>query len=259
LPAVDFPKVESADSDVVVSLPQNQIGQLIDQVSFAMAQQDVRVFLNGMLLEIGEKTIRAVATDGHRLAMATKPCQSNAGPGTVKQAIVPRKAVIEMGRLLDEENENLSIQLGSNHLKVTKGDVTLTTKLVDGQFPDYEKVVPKDISRVLSGDTDTLKQGFLRASILSNEKYRGVRLAITPESLTIQANNPEQEEAEETVPVQFSGDQLEIGFNVSYLLDVLSVLNSDQVQMSVSDANSSALLEAPENSDAVYVVMPMRL
>ena len=165
----------------------------------------------------------------------------------------------EMQEKLDKENENLSIQLGSNHLKVTKGDVTLTTKLVDGQFPDYEKVVPKDISRVLSGDTDTLKQGFLRASILSNEKYRGVRLAITPESLTIQANNPEQEEAEETVPVQFSGGQLEIGFNVSYLLDVLSVLNSGQVQMSVSDANSSALLESPENSDAVYVVMPMSL
>ena len=164
-----------------------------------------------------------------------------------------------MGRLLDEEDETLSLQLGSNHLKVTKGGVTLTTKLVDGQFPDYEKVVPRDASRVLSGDRDTLKQGFQRASILSNEKYRGVRLAISPESLMIQANNPEQEEAEETVPVQFSGDQLEIGFNVSYLLDVLSVIDSEQVQMSVSDANSSALLEAVDDNNAVYVVMPMRL
>ena len=130
--------------------------------------------------------------------------------------------------------------------------MTLTTNLVDGQFPDYEKVVPKDVSRVLSGDRDTLRQGFLRASILSNEKYRGVRLAITPESLTIQANNPEQEEAEETVPVQFSGDQLEIGFNVSYLLDVLSVLDGDRVQMSLSDANSSAL-RGRQNT-----VMPLR-
>jgi DNA polymerase-3 subunit beta len=259
LPAADFPKVESGDSDVVVNLGQHQIGKLIDQVSFAMAQQDVRVFLNGMLLEVGDNTLRAVATDGHRLAMASQTCETNAQSGTIKQAIVPRKAVVEMGRLLDEEDENLSLQLGSNHLKVTKGGVTLTTKLVDAQFPDYEKVVPKDASRVLSGDRDTLKQGFQRASILSNEKYRGVRLAISPDSLMIQANNPEQEEAEETVPVQFSGDQLEIGFNVSYLLDVLSVIDSDQVQMSVSDANSSALLEAMDDNNAVYVVMPMRL
>lgn len=259
LPAADFPKVESGESDVVISLAQNQLRKLIDQVSFAMAQQDVRVFLNGMLLEVDGGTVRAVATDGHRLAMASKACDvANAGPGA-KQAIVPRKAVVEMGRLLDEEDESLSLQLGSNHLKVAKGNVTLTTKLVDGQFPDYEKVVPKDASRVLSGDRDTLRQGFQRASILSNEKYRGVRLTITPESLTIQANNPEQEEAEETVPVQFSGDQLEIGFNVSYLLDVLSVIHSDGVQISVSDANSSALLESTDDDGAVYVVMPMRL
>ena len=131
-------------------------GKLIDQVSFAMAQQDVRVFLNGMLLEVGDNTLRAVATDGHRLAMASQTCETNAQSGVIKQAIVPRKAVVEMGRLLDEEDENLSLQLGSNHLKVTKGGVTLTTKLVDGQFPDYEKVVPKDASRVLSGDRDTL-------------------------------------------------------------------------------------------------------
>ena len=259
LPAADFPKVENADADVVVTLPQKQIGKLIDQVSFAMAQQDVRVFLNGMLLEVGDNSIRAVATDGHRLAMASKPCETSGPAEGVKQAIVPRKAVVEMGRLLDEEEEDLSIQLGSNHLKVTKGGVTLTTKLVDGQFPDYEKVVPKDASRVLHGDRNTLKEGFHRASILSNEKYRGVRLAISPDSLTIQANNPEQEEAEETVAVQFSGVQLEIGFNVSYLLDVLSALDSEQVQMSVSDANSSALLESADDSDAVYVVMPMRL
>ena len=259
LPAADFPKVEGGDSDVAVTLGQHQVGKLIDQVSFAMAQQDVRVFLNGMLLEVGDNTLRAVATDGHRLAMASQNCETSVQGGSTTQAIVPRKAVVEMGRLLDEEDETLSLQLGSNHLKVTKGGVTLTTKLVDGQFPDYEKVVPKDASRVLSGDRDTLKQGFQRASILSNEKYRGVRLAISPESLMIQANNPEQEEAEETVPVQFSGDQLEIGFNVSYLLDVLSVIDSEQVQMSVSDANSSALLEAVDDNNAVYVVMPMRL
>ena len=259
LPAADFPKVEGGDSDVVVKLGQRQFGKLIEQVSFAMAHQDVRVFLNGMLLEVGGDILKAVATDGHRLAMASQACETNADSGVIKQAIVPRKAVMEMARLLGEEDETLSIHLGRSHLKLTKGGITLTTKLVDGQFPDYEKVVPKDASRVLDGDRNTLKQGFQRASILSNEKYRGVRLAISPDSLMIQANNPEQEEAEETVPVQFSGDQLEIGFNVSYLLDVLSVIDSDQVQISVSDANSSALLEGVDDNNAVYVVMPMRL
>ena len=259
LPAADFPKVEGGDSDVVVKLGQRQFGKLIEQVSFAMAHQDVRVFLNGMLLEVGGDILKAVATDGHRLAMASQACETNANSSEIKQVIVPRKAVMEMARLLDEEDETLSIHLGRSHLKLTKGGITLTTKLVDGQFPDYEKVVPKDASRVLDGDRNTLKQGFQRASILSNEKYRGVRLAISPDSLMIQANNPEEEEAEETVPVQFSGDQLEIGFNVSYLLDVLSVIDSDQVQISVSDANSSALLEGVDDNNAVYVVMPMRL
>ena len=160
---------------------------------------------------------------------------------------------------MDEEDESIRIQLGSNHLRVTKGPFTLTTKLVDGQFPDYDKVVPKDTSRTLTGDRDSLRQGFQRASILSNEKYRGVRLAITPDQLTIQANNPEQEEAEEVVAVEFNGTDLEIGFNVSYLLDVLGVMSADSVRLSVSDANSSALLESSKADDALYVVMPMRL
>ena len=259
LPASDFPKVEGGDADILVPLEPTALAGLIDQVSFAMAQQDVRVFLNGMLLEIGSDYIRAVATDGHRMAMSTKPCTPETPMDSRKQAIVPRKAVLELGRLLDEEDEELKLQLGTNHLRVSKGAFTLTTKLVDGQFPDYDKVVPKDASRAISGDRNTLRQGFQRASILSNEKYRGVRLAIAEDQMTIKANNPEQDEAEETVPVQFNGEQLEIGFNVSYLLDVLSVLSGDEVQISVSDANSSALLEDPAAEGAVYVVMPMRL
>jgi DNA polymerase-3 subunit beta len=259
LPASDFPKVEGGDADILVPLEPTALAGLIDQVSFAMAQQDVRVFLNGMLLEIGDDYIRAVATDGHRMAMSTKPCSPEKAIESRKQAIVPRKAVLELSRLLDEEDEELKLQLGTNHLRVTKGAFTLTTKLVDGQFPDYEKVVPKDASRTISGDRNTLRQGFQRASILSNEKYRGVRLVIADDQMTIKANNPEQDEAEETVPVQFDGEQLEIGFNVSYLLDVLSVLLGDDVQISVSDANSSALLEDPSKEGAIYVVMPMRL
>jgi len=222
-----------------------------------MAQQDVRYFLNGMLLEVAPEHIRTVATDGHRLAMCTA---TDIGAGDARiQAIVPRKGVLELGRLLGGSDEEVTVQLGANHLRVSQGAVTLTTKLVDGKFPDYEKVVPRDISRTILGDREALKQAFLRASILSNEKYRGVRLIIEDEQLTIRANNPEQEEAEEIVPVEYSGDRVEIGFNVSYLQDVLNVLRTEQVRLSVSDANSSALIEGTGNEDALYVVMPMRL
>jgi DNA polymerase-3 subunit beta len=222
-----------------------------------MAQQDVRYFLNGMLLEIAPQHLRTVATDGHRLAMSTL---EGAGAGSERvQAIVPRKGVLELSRLLDDGDEEVLMQLGANHLRVSRGPYTLTTKLVDGKFPDYEKVVPKDLGRTITGDRSSLKQAFQRASILSNEKYRGVRMIIDGEQMTIQANNPEQEEAEEQVAVDYDGERMEIGFNVSYLQDVLNVLDTEQIQLSVSDANSSALLEGMGKDDAVYVVMPMRL
>ena len=258
LPAEDFPKVPGGEADVALQLKQTDVRGLIDEVGFAMAQQDVRYFLNGMLFEVTGEHIRAVATDGHRLAMSTKDC-SNPSVAQRVQAIVPRKGVLELARLLDGEGETIELQLGGNHLRAKTGEYTLTTKLVDGQFPDYEKVVPTDGSRALVGDRETLRHAFQRAAILSNEKYRGVRLIVAPELLTIQANNPEQEEAEEIVAVEFNGDDLEIGFNVSYLLDVLGVLQTDSVRLSVSDANSSALIEGIGNDSASYVVMPMRL
>ncbi|HEY5647762.1 MAG TPA: DNA polymerase III subunit beta [Pseudomonadales bacterium] len=257
LPAADFPKVESGADDAEFKVSQQELRRLIDQVSFSMAQQDVRYFLNGMLLEVTSEHLRTVATDGHRLAMSTL---SGAGAGGDRvQAIIPRKGVLELARLLDDGDEEVLIHLGANHLRVARGPYTLTTKLVDGKFPDYEKVVPKDLGRTIVGDRDTLRQAFQRASILSNEKYRGVRLILEADLLTIQANNPEQEEAEEQVAVAYAGDRLEIGFNVSYLQDVLNVLGTEQVQLSVSDANSSALIEGIGQDDAVYVVMPMRL
>ena len=258
LPAVDFPKVPGGEADVSLQLKQADVRGLIDEVGFAMAQQDVRYFLNGMLFELTSDHIRAVATDGHRLAMSTKP-SSNHGIAQRVQAIVPRKGVLELARLLDADGETIELQMGGNHLRAKTGEYTLTTKLVDGQFPDYEKVVPSDGSRALVGDRETLRHAFQRAAILSNEKYRGVRLIVAPELLTIQANNPEQEEAEEIVAVEFNGDELEIGFNVSYLLDVLGVLQTESVRLSVSDANSSALIEGIGNDSAMYVVMPMRL
>ncbi len=261
LPAADFPKVPGGSGDVSVEISHGALDGLISAVGFAMAQQDVRYFLNGMLLEVEGGHTRAVATDGHRLAMSTyessNPGVAEAGGRT--QVIVPRKGVLELARLLDDESETLKLQIGANHLQVEAGEFTLTTKLVDGQFPDYQKVIPAETSRHLTGDRETLKQAFHRAAILSNEKYRGVRLMINAEQLTIQANNPEQEEAEEVVPVEYNGEDLEIGFNVSYLLDVLNVLQTEQVRLSLADANSSALLEGVGDDDDVYVVMPMRL
>ncbi|MEM1434063.1 MAG: DNA polymerase III subunit beta [Pseudomonadota bacterium] len=256
LPVQDFPQVEAPEDELAVELPQAAVIRLIDQVSFSMAQQDVRYFLNGMLLEVSPEHVRTVATDGHRLAMCTL---AGGASESVVRSIVPRKGVLELRKLLVDEDEPVRLQLSSNHLRVSQGPFTLVTKLVDGKFPDYEKVVPRETARQVKGDRETLRQGFQRASILSNEKYRGVRLTFNDEQLTIQANNPEQEEAEEIVSVDYDGEPMEIGFNVSYLQDILGVLDTDQIQLSVSDSNSSALIEGLGNDNSLFVVMPMRL
>jgi len=257
LPVDEFPDVASQDADVSVSLPLADLQRLLDKTSFAMAQQDVRYFLNGMLLEITSAHVRAVATDGHRMAMCTVE-QNVAGVDRV-QVIVPRKGVIELGRLLNDSSADVELSLGRNHLTVKQDAYTLTTKLVDGKFPDYETVIPRETGRTLVGDRETLRQAFQRAAILSNEKYRCVRLSLEADQMKIEANNPEQEEAEEIVAIEYDGDSLEIGFNVAYLQDVLGVIETESVRLSVADANSSALIEAPGVDDSLYVVMPMRL
>jgi len=257
LPVTDFPKVEGGQDALRLQLERGQVQRLLEQTAFSMAQQDVRYFLNGMLLEVAPKHVRTVATDGHRLAMCT--IESSPSVQDRTQVIVPRKGVLELGRLLSESDGDVRLELSRNHLRATVGSFTLTSKLVDGRFPDYEKVVPRHGANTMVADRDTLRQAFLRASILSNEKYRGVRLVFEPEQLTIQANNPEQEEAEEVVAIDYSGHRLEIGFNVSYLVDVLNALGTDTVRLVVADANSSALIEGPGADDSVYVVMPMRL
>ena len=257
LPVDEFPDVASQDAEVNVSLPLAGLQRLLDKTSFAMAQQDVRYFLNGMLLEITSAHVRAVATDGHRMAMCTVE-QNAAGVDRV-QAIVPRKGVIELGRLLSDSSADVELSLGNNHLTVKQEGYTLTTKLDDGKFPDYETVIPKETGRTLVGDRETLRHAFQRAAILSNEKYRCVRLSLEGDQMKIEANNPEQEEAEEIVAIEYDGDSLEIGFNVAYLQDVLGVIDTESVRLSVADANSSALIEAPGVDDSLYVVMPMRL
>ncbi len=257
LPAREFPNVEDSMGTHQFTIKQGQLKRLIDRTGFAMAQQDVRYYLNGMLWELSDKQLRVVATDGHRLALCTLPDKIDASGDT--QVILPRKGVLELSRLLLEEEEDIAVVIGSNHIRATTDEFTFTSKLVDGKFPDYQRVLPRSPDKIVIGSRLELRQAFSRTAILSNEKYRGVRLKLTDNSLDIVANNPEQEEAEEAVPVEYQGDELEIGFNVSYLLDVLSVLSGEQVKLSLADPNSSALLEESESGDSLYVVMPMRL
>lgn len=255
LPASEFPSVEEAQGELSLQLPQALVKRLIERTAFAMAQQDVRYYLNGMLLEIKSGRLRMVATDGHRLALCTAPEAVDAGDAAV---IIPRKGVLELSRLL-EGDENVRLVIGSNHVRASNEQYTFTSKLVDGKFPEYERVLPKSPDKAVIGDRLELKQAFTRTAILSNEKYRGVRLKLSNDALEITANNPEQEQAEEIVTVEYQGDNLEVGFNVSYLLDVLSVLDGNKVRLSLADSASSALLEEAEAGDSLYVVMPMRL
>ena len=257
LPANDFPTVEEGPGSLNFSVPQAKLRRLIERTSFAMAQQDVRYYLNGMLLEVSSGMLRAVATDGHRLAMCSLT-------GDIQQAerhqvIVPRKGILELARLLTDQDAEVRIVLGQHHVRATTGEFTFTSKLVDGKFPDYERVLPRGGDKLVVGDRQVLREAFSRTAILSNEKYRGIRLQLASGLLKIQANNPEQEEAEEEVVVNYEGGNLEIGFNVSYLLDVLGVMTAEQVRLTLSDSNSSALVQEADNDDSAYVVMPMRL
>ncbi len=257
LPAVDFPSVDRAAVELSSSFDSKAFKKLLDSTSFAMAQQDVRYFLNGMLIEVGEGMVKSVATDGHRLAMSQQTANTtNEG---VKQVIVPRKGVLELQRLLNELEGDVDIAIGANHLCASSAEYTLTTKLVDGRFPEYERVIPKNGDKIVYADRQELRQALNRTAILSNEKFRGIRVNFSKGVIQLSANNPEQEEAEETVSVEYDGESLEIGFNVSYLQDVLGILESDKVRLTVHDANSSALVENPDDEDSVYVVMPMKL
>ncbi len=257
LPASDFPRVEEATGSFSFSLLQGGLRYIIERTSFAMAQQDVRYYLNGLLIEATTNRLRAVATDGHRLALCDTEADiaENAG----HQVIVPRKGVLELARLMTDENATVSIVLGQNYIRATTADFTFTSKLVDGKFPDYDRVLPRGGDKQIIGSRQLLRESFNRASILSNEKYHGIRIQLEQNLLRVQANNPEQETAEEEVSIEYEHGSLDIGFNVSYLLDVLGVMTAANVRITLSDANSSALLQEADNEDSSYVVMPMRL
>jgi DNA polymerase-3 subunit beta len=256
LPAAEFPTVEDINAGQSVELDQGALGRLFEKTHFSMAQQDVRYYLNGLLLETGKNVLRAVATDGHRLALCEIAVNDDKLPE--QQVIVPRKGVLELQRLLGDEGK-LVVELGSNHVRIQLEGIRFTSKLIDGRFPEYERVIPQDTENLLTADRQLLRGALQRTAILSNEKYRGIRLVIRENGVVLQAHNPEQEEAEEELEVSYSGDEIEIGFNVNYLLDALSAIHSEEVTLSVVDGNSSCLVREPGKDDCKYVVMPMRL
>lgn len=260
LPAEEFPAVQRDESSLAVELLQKDILSLIQRTAFSMAQQDVRYYLNGMLWEIDDTLLRTVATDGHRLAVTQ--AQIKGGGGSNRQLILPRKGVLELARLIagGDSEQTIIVEFGSNHVRVETGHMLFISKLVDGKFPDYDRVLPKGGDKVVKADRSELKAALQRAAILSNEKYRGVRFIVSSGQISIQANNPEQEEANEEVAVDYDGAELEMGFNVNYLIDVLGVLESSTISITLSDTSSSALVQDGDQSqDSLYVVMPMRL
>ena len=256
LAASEFPLVDDIEVDQTISIDKEQLHSLIEDTSFAMAQQDVRYYLNGLMMEADNSVLRTVATDGHRLSMANTDLEN---PGSDRQVIVPKKAVQEFMRILTAAEGTVDLAFSQNHLQANFGDIRFVTKLIDGKFPDYQRVVPEGHQHVATIDREILRSCLMRASILSNEKYRGVRLGFSENVLKIQAHNPEQEEAEEELDIQYSGPELEIGFNVSYLVDVLNAIKSNEVEFFLQDTNSSLLIVSPEMENRKYVVMPMRL
>ena len=256
LPAAEFPIVEEINAQQVLKLTQAEFRRLIDKVHFSMAQQDVRYYLNGMLIESEGGRVRAVATDGHRLALS-EATLSERVTGK-QQVILPRKGILELQRMLNSEGE-VALSVGTNHVRCEIGDIRFTSKLIDGRFPEYSRVIPANARRIIDADRGFLRQSLQRTAILSNEKYRGIRLNIKPNLLTLQAHNPEQEEAEDQIEVVYSGEEIEIGFNVTYLLDALSAIETERVHIALTDANSSCLITAADSDSTKYVVMPMRL
>jgi DNA polymerase-3 subunit beta len=257
LSAAEFPSIDALISPFEFNISQKTFKKLIDQTQFCMAQQDVRYYLNGLMFELSNNQIIAVATDGHRLAFCQAEVQLN--PGETRQVIVPRKAVNEISRLLEDSGEEVKVSLSENHIRITVSDIIFTSKLIDGKFPDYQQVIPQKCDNEVKSSRDNLYQAFHRTSVLSNEKYRGMRLQLSNNQLKATVHNPEQDEAEEVIEVTYSGDEFEIGFNVAYLLDALSAIKSDEVVMQLTDSNHSCLVFGTDDVDSKYVVMPMRL
>ena len=257
LPVKDFPSTEGIDSKLKFTIPQLALKNIIGRTQFAMAQQDVRYYLNGLMFEVSVDNLRAVATDGHRLSLCDT--EVSAEVNEAQNIIVPRKGIIEIHRLLSDSDNPATVSIGTNHIRIEMDDICFTSKLVDGRFPDYERVLPQKIDKHVFASKDLLKQALTRASILSNEKYRGIRIILNSGEIKATANNPELEEAEEVIDVVYEGPELEIGFNVNYVIDALSAIEATEVELGFSDSNSSCLIQPKGDEASKYVVMPMRL
>ena len=257
LSANDFPAIDDVETTERIRVPEAALKELIERTSFAMAQQDVRYYLNGLLFDLGESRLRCVATDGHRLALCEAPLDADIA--TKRQIILPRKGVTELQRLLEGGDRELELELDRSHLRVKRDDVTFTSKLIDGRFPDYEAVIPIGADREVTVNREVLRAALQRAAILSNEKYRGVRVEVSPGQLRISAHNPEQEEAQEEIEAQTTVDDLAVGFNVNYLQDALGALRDEEVVLQLRGAHSSALVREAGSEKCRHVVMPLRL
>ena len=259
IPASDFPTTDEVADESEFTIAQSDLKRLIDLTQFAMARQDVRYYLNGLLFEVTPQQVKAVATDGHRLAVAQLDAET--GVEESKSIIIPRKGVIELARLLTGEDVELKVRVGTNAVRMTIDDVRFSSKLIDGKFPDYGRVVPdvEQCDKRLSMDRESLRQCLVRASVLSSDKHRTVRLTLGCGIMKVAANNPEQETAEDELEIEYAGENLDIGFNVSYLIEALATLPSETADVFLSDASSSCLIQPHGRSSCQFVVMPMRL
>jgi DNA polymerase III subunit beta len=257
LPATDYPRITLGTEQLqTLTLPQKDLRSLFKLAEFAMAQQDIRYYLNGMLLVVDKGTLQAVATDGHRLSWASIAV---AGDYARQEVILPRKTVLELGKLLQDSEDPVTLDILSNQVRFRFANVELVSKVVEGKFPDFNRVIPVGHTKQVELDRLTVLAALQRAAILSNEKFRGVRVVLGTDQLKIICTNSEQEEAEEELEVAYKGDALDIGFNITYLLDALSNLTVERIRFAFGDANSSALVTMPDRDDYKYVVMPMRI
>jgi DNA polymerase-3 subunit beta len=258
LPALDFPNIEENPSEHKFKIPQKDLRYLLEQTHFAIAQQDVRYYLNGLLFEIKEQQIRTIATDGHRMALCSMMAPQPLG---FHQVIIPRKGVAELLRLLQTSEEEVEVALAQHHIRVTAKDFTLTSKLIDGKYPDYNKVLPKASDKKILLNRDTFKQALSRVIILSNEKFRGVTLHWQENLLSLQSHNMEHEEAEEKLEVNYVKADTQLGFNANYLLDILNCVAAGEVELAIAQGDTSLIIQPCENTQAstLFVVMPVLL
>jgi DNA polymerase-3 subunit beta len=258
LPAENYPEFDSGVPELEVSVPVASLRRALEKTTFAMAQQDVRYYLNGLLLDLDGRMLRTVASDGHRLAVFEEPNELDANGG--RQIIIPRKGILELARLLGEADDTVTVQLAPNTVRVNLGAVSFAAKLIEGRFPDYQRVMPRDLTRSFKVDKDVFKGALTRVSVLSNEKYKSISLEVDEDAvMALKAQNPEHEEAEERLPVDKEGEGVSVGFNAAYLLDAINNVGSDQVKLSFTDTANSCLIEDTEDSRFKFIVMPMRL